>query len=435
MLRRFDRNGNNMIDMDEREGPARFFIERMAQGNSRIDINRPIPLDRLAAEMDRMRQERGGAPPGAPGSPTNASNKPAVPEPLVPGFDKVEELPPVLGFGLPDPNASIKVEERDLREADERLKRYDSNKDGVLTKEELANGRWSDDPMQYDRNGDGKINKNELAVRYAKRRLDEQSNGQASNNQGRSNGSSSQSRSSTASNFDPRSRFTGSSPWGGSSNGSPWGGNNPSSRGGDRGGDRGNTRTSDNGGGWGAREGGDRSANNQKKEEPKSYRSVTAREKANAVQGLPDWFARSDADADGQVLMREYSTTWTDEKVAEFNKFDLNGDGIITSRECLNALKNGSSSSSGIASTAIASTSTTAASSSSSASIVAPAGTSKDDANRDWAKRQIEKYDKNRDGQLTIDEWSSMIVKPEGADANKDGIVTLEEYVKFRSGK
>jgi Ca2+-binding EF-hand superfamily protein len=430
MLRRFDRNGNNMIDMDEREGPARFFIERMAQNNSRIDINRPIPLDRLAGEMERMRQERGGGPPGSPGAPSPASNAPAVPEPLVPGFDKIEEPPPVQGFGLPDPNASIKVEDRDLREAEDRLKRYDSNKDGVLSKDELAGGRWSDDPMQYDRNGDGKINKNELAVRYAKRRLGDQAN--PSQSSGRSSsGSSSRAPSSSS---DPRSRYYGSSSFG-SSSGSPWGSRDSrggDSRGFDRGGDsRGFDRGGDNGGGWGSRDGGDRAASDEKKEEPKSYRAMSAKDKANAVKGLPDWFARSDADADGQVMMSEYSTTWTNEKVAEFNKFDLNGDGIITSRECLNSLKNGSSTTAG--STTIASSSIPSTSSSSSASIVAPVGAAKEDVNRDWAKRQIEKYDKNRDGQLTVDEWSAMIVKPEGADANKDGIVTLEEYVTFRA--
>ncbi len=159
MLRRFDRNGNNMLDPDEMEGPARFFVDRMAQNNPRIDVKRAIPLDRLAEEMDRMRQDRMGGTPGMPGAPGTTTTAPKEPEPLVPGFDKVEEKPAVPGFGVPDENASIKVEERDLREADDRLRRYDTNKDGVLSKEEMANSRWSDDPMQYDRNRDGKLTK------------------------------------------------------------------------------------------------------------------------------------------------------------------------------------------------------------------------------------------------------------------------------------
>ena len=52
----------------------------------------------------------------------------------------------------------------------------------------------------------------------------------------------------------------------------------------------------------------------------------------------------------------------------------------------------------------------------------------------DWAKRQVDKYDKNRDGQLTADEWSNMIISPARADADQNGIITLEEYRRFRTG-
>lgn len=397
MLRRFDRNGNNMLDPDEMEGPARFFVDRMAQNNPRIDVNRPIPLDRLAGEMDRMRQERmGGAVPGTPGA---TPTEPKEPEPLVPGFDKVEEKPAIQGFGVPDENASVKIEERDLREADDRLRRYDTNKDGVLSKEEMANSRWSDDPMQYDRNRDGKLTKNELAVRYAKRRLAEQG-GQAGQPQP------------GTSNSDPRSRFAGTSSWG--------------SRGGDNGGSWGN-RGGDNGGGWGSRDAKTEDGNSSdKKEQPASYRAGSTRDKANATKGLPDWFARSDANNDGQVMMAEYSPTWNAEKVTEFAKFDLNNDGIVTSRECLNALK-----SSGKATTTIASTSST--SSANSTAIVSKIGDSPDEARKAWAERQIGKYDKNKDGQLTVDEWSVMIVKPkDGTDANGDGFISVDEYAKAK---
>jgi hypothetical protein len=65
----------------------------------------------------------------------------------------------------------------------------------------------------------------------------------------------------------------------------------------------------------------------------KSERFLTATERL--PKGLPDWFTRSDADADGQVQMWEYSTTWNDETVAEFAKLDFDGDGIITTAEAL----------------------------------------------------------------------------------------------------
>jgi Ca2+-binding EF-hand superfamily protein len=67
----------------------------------------------------------------------------------------------------------------------------------------------------------------------------------------------------------------------------------------------------------------------------KSYRFLTATERL--PEGLPEFFARSDADGDGQVMMSEYTTRWTDEKAAEFARYDVNGDGVITPSECLRA--------------------------------------------------------------------------------------------------
>ena len=65
----------------------------------------------------------------------------------------------------------------------------------------------------------------------------------------------------------------------------------------------------------------------------KSYRGKTATERLPS--GLPDWFLRNDADGDGQIMMSEYAASWTDEKVNEFNSFDVDGDGFITAKECL----------------------------------------------------------------------------------------------------
>jgi hypothetical protein len=45
------------------------------------------------------------------------------------------------------------------------------------------------------------------------------------------------------------------------------------------------------------------------------------------------------ADADGQITMAEFADHWTPDTVAEFEKYDLNHDGIITAAECLKAEK------------------------------------------------------------------------------------------------
>jgi Ca2+-binding EF-hand superfamily protein len=57
------------------------------------------------------------------------------------------------------------------------------------------------------------------------------------------------------------------------------------------------------------------------------------------------------------------------------------------------------------------------------------------DAATQWVEGQFSKYDKNGDQQLTPDEIASMLVKPNGADTNGDGIVTIQEYAKFRKEK
>ena len=39
--------------------------------------------------------------------------------------------------------------------------------------------------------------------------------------------------------------------------------------------------------------------------------------------------------------MAEFSTTWTDGVVADYEKFDINQDGVITPKECLKAGESG----------------------------------------------------------------------------------------------
>ncbi len=60
----------------------------------------------------------------------------------------------------------------------------------------------------------------------------------------------------------------------------------------------------------------------------KSYRFKTNKER------LPTWrFASKDTNGDGQVSMSEYSNTWNDRTAAEFQRYDRNNDGMITTEE------------------------------------------------------------------------------------------------------
>lgn len=373
MLKRFDTNGNNMIDPEEAQGPAQFFLQRLAQNNPEIDLKKPVPIDKLVGEMDRMRGGR-----GSEGGTTEevVSNEPKL---LVPDFSLKSEPEPLPGFGSGSSLFNVKVEERDLKEAEDRMKRYDSDKDGQLTAAELKSGRWSDDPLQYDRNRDGKLNKSELALRYANRRVDELNKQEAKN--------------------DPRSRRSGDSNGWNRSDNQPEGKKETTPRFGDA----------------------------------KSYRStVSVKDKTS---GLPDFFARSDANADGQVTMNEFSSSWTQETLEEFQKWDLNRDGIILPRECVAALAAGARVSGMTASSAPAAEAGNAPGNSAPASSGAAASGSAlvGSAELDVAKRVLGKYDSNGDGQLTANEWDKMLIKPTGADSNGDGVITVDEYAAFRS--
>ncbi|MFZ5830776.1 MAG: hypothetical protein ACOY3P_11845 [Planctomycetota bacterium] len=74
----------------------------------------------------------------------------------------------------------------------------------------------------------------------------------------------------------------------------------------------------------------------QEEEEPRFWRVSTPVERL--PEGLPDWFVEKDANLDGQVCMAEHTTTWSESAVADFFRYDLNRDGMITPAECLKAV-------------------------------------------------------------------------------------------------
>ncbi|HUT95784.1 MAG TPA: hypothetical protein VMY37_40405 [Thermoguttaceae bacterium] len=49
---------------------------------------------------------------------------------------------------------------------------------------------------------------------------------------------------------------------------------------------------------------------------------------------LPPWFVPRDADGDGQLTMAEYAPKATAAQLAEFTRYDRNGDGVLTAEEC-----------------------------------------------------------------------------------------------------
>ncbi|HIF34648.1 MAG TPA: hypothetical protein EYQ75_23920, partial [Planctomycetaceae bacterium] len=483
MIARMDTNGNKMLDPSEMQGRSSFLIDRLSSV-MRIDKSRPIPIDQIVRGFERLRNGGGGSGDSSRnrGSSSSSSSSQET-ESLVPGFGLDLGLDPVLGFGSLSEFFSVSVVDQDKKSAADRFTRYDRNKDGFLSQEELRSGRWSDDPMAYDRNKDGRISPSEMAVRYARRRVNESGGGGRESSStssvfftgglasSSSGGNSSSSKKVSKEEAERYGRFVSfmltrydrnkngvldKDEWGslsGDASGSDknrdgkldkdemihYLANRSSSRssGGDRGGDRGRSfgggdRGRSSGGGdrgqyfTGRSEGSSGSSRQSKDDDRTSYRAMTPFDrlvKSGLEKELPDWFFEDDKNEDGQVKMHEYASRWDDATFDDFKQFDANRDGVITAAECIAALEDGARKGGG-------SSSRSSRSSGSSGSRSSGDSSGSDDKYLDYAKSQIAKYDTNKDRALTPEEWKSMSRSPEAADADKDGIVTAEELAE-----
>ncbi len=61
--------------------------------------------------------------------------------------------------------------------------------------------------------------------------------------------------------------------------------------------------------------------------------------KERLTTDIPDWFRQRDRDGDAQVTMAEFANDWTWQTAHDFDHFDLNHDGVITTAECLKMVK------------------------------------------------------------------------------------------------
>lgn len=165
-LSRLDTNGNGVLDPDEQQGPAQFMIQRMQSSDPSIKPGQPIPLKKITDGFQKMREQQGGG--------DSDPNRPSdddllTPELLVPGFGIESDPIPLMGFGAAAEMLSVAVTEADEREANDMIRRFDRNRDGVLSGDEISS-RFSGNPLDFDRNKDGRLTASELAVRYARRR-------------------------------------------------------------------------------------------------------------------------------------------------------------------------------------------------------------------------------------------------------------------------
>lgn len=375
MLKRMDDNNNGKIEPNEISSRSRSFVEKAAE-RARLDPRDPLPIDRLLPAMQAVSEEyRKQQEVSSPNfSPTKTGYSYRAPKPAS-GFGTPAAGPATSssGFGAPSSRAGsiISLEARFDQSVIEYvngdlLRRLDKNGDGSLDSVEWKANTWSKPPEDSDLNKDGKLSREELCIRISKSRGIPIKGETASTSPGSSYSSSGSpgglavTMSSSSGDKDKVKKYAEGllrqhdknkdnmlqrDEWkemktehqGADSNGdgtitldelstrisaysSGGASSSPLSPG---------SGGSSYGGGKSYRGSSDKTASTTKK----SYRFLTPTERL--PKGMPDWFLKNDADGDGQIMMAEYSTSWTTATAADFAKYDLDGDGIITPNECL----------------------------------------------------------------------------------------------------
>jgi len=253
--------------------------------------------------------------------------------PVVPGFgidsDPTQQSP---GFGS---NAGLKYpyNRDDYNKATSTIRRYDRDNDNALSRKEASKGTWYDrDPFIYDYNYDGKLDLKEFAQRYAKRRIDDtarRSRGRTSSRDEKS------SRSETSQQLSDKDRRR-------EEERRKWAGidrrtfelamsvisrhdrnRNGKLDGAERAGIGENSSVADT----------DSNGEISREELARWLSRSTNRRGSAPLEGVPTWFYARDVNNDGQVAMAEFASQWDNETAADFQSYDKNGDGVITSRE------------------------------------------------------------------------------------------------------
>ncbi len=327
ILRQLDVDESGALEADEIADRARPYIERWAR-LAKLDATRPLSIKALEKAVRLYYRDRE--------LPVRSRTKRTPRSTAEDGFSvrdfgPDEDEPPVAGFGE-DIDTSIVVLQSDLNTAADRLRSYDRNHDGFMDRREARRGSWSgEDLFAVDYNHDNRLSLREIAVRYAKKRIAEQRR--------RSSRSSSRSRSESRQREEYAQRRAREEEYRRNRN-------DPRMREAwylaasilyryDRNRNEGlDPDEFRNLGDKFDEADADGRGRVDRRELAQWLLRTAERPDQDLPADLPEWFSQRDANSDAQVTMAEFAEEWTAEKVAQFQKYDLNSDGIVTPGEC-----------------------------------------------------------------------------------------------------
>ena len=314
-IRGLDTNGNGDIEPNEITRQSRRHLEKIARYR-RLDLSEPNSIRRWDDAIRRYNERR------------RSGDRRVAPKRYsgVVDFRPNRESPLVPGFGLPQ--IKFPYTQEDLDEADDTLRRADRNDDGFVDRSEARRSPWTrTDPFESDSNKDNRLSRLELAQRYASRRLLEDGRDRRFSSTRRTaeydDDRSGRSRDQSRSSGEPSDKYT-------------------------RYLTESLMRRYDTNrnrdlelrelGGVGINLGeADLNQNDVlTREELEQWLSRELEARVNDLSDiLPSWFFDRDTDGDGQIQMAEFATKWDAEKIGQFERLDLNHDGLITSNELL----------------------------------------------------------------------------------------------------
>lgn len=160
-LKKIDVDRNGRLDENEMSDRTKGWISKMG-----FDTSKTISVSKILSKVAKDKRDADKAET----SKARASSR------KVPGFGGSErETTSVARFGGSESKsgsskAGVKFSDSVMERVNSTLERYDRNKDGVLDKSEVKDARWGSPPAEdSDKNRDGRLSRDELAARYAAR--------------------------------------------------------------------------------------------------------------------------------------------------------------------------------------------------------------------------------------------------------------------------